>query len=150
MPAPQDLTIRQLQYVVAVAETGGFHRAAQRCHVSQPALSAQVQQIEGVLRVKLFERDRRHVLVTAAGEDLITRARRVLLEVDDLVAASTRASDPFAGMFRVGVIPTVAPYLLPDVTPALNRRYPRLRIVYREAKTDDVLRDLREGKLDAG
>src|SRR5258708_37506805 len=118
MPANlNDLSLRQLQYVVAVGDTLGFHKAAAQCHVSQPTLSAQVQQLESVLGVKLFERDRRRVLVTVAGRDLLARARRVLLEVDDLIAAAARAGEPFTGVLRVGVIPTIAPYLLPDVTP---------------------------------
>jgi LysR family hydrogen peroxide-inducible transcriptional activator len=150
MPTAQDLSLRQLQYVVAVADTLGFHKAAERCHVSQPTLSAQVQQIEAVLGVKLFERDRRRVRVTTAGEALIARARRVLVEVDDLLAEATRAGDPFVGTFRVGVIPTVAPYLLPQVTPAVAKRYPQLRLVFREEKTSEIVHDLGEGTLDAG
>src|SRR3984957_1483817 len=109
-----DLSIRQLQYVVAVADTLGFHKAAERCHVSQPTLSAQVQQVEEVLGVALFERDRRRVLVTAAGEEVVARARRALREVEDLLAAATRMSEPFSGTLRLGVIPTIAPYLLPE------------------------------------
>jgi LysR family hydrogen peroxide-inducible transcriptional activator len=103
-----------------------------------------------VLGVKLFERDRRRVLITSAGEDLVARARRVLLELDDLVAASTRIGDPLTGVLRIGVIPTIAPYLLPDVTPAIRARFPRLRLSFREAKTEEVLDALHDGRLDAG
>jgi LysR family hydrogen peroxide-inducible transcriptional activator len=142
--------LRQLQYVVAVADTLGFRRAAERCAVSQPTLSAQIQQLEGVLGVTLFERDRRRVLVTAAGEEVVARARRVLVETEDLLAAATRARDPFAGTFRVGVIPTVAPYFLPEITQVLARAYPQLRLVFREEKTEDTVRDLWSGALDAG
>ncbi|MEI8254086.1 MAG: LysR substrate-binding domain-containing protein [Deltaproteobacteria bacterium] len=149
MTAPQDLSIRQLQYVVAVADTLGFHRAAERCHVSQPTLSAQVAQIESVLGVTLFERDRRRVLVTPRGEELVARARRVLLEVGDLIASAGRARDPFAGPLRIGVIPTVAPYLLPEVTPALTARYPKLRVVLREGRTADIMEQVHAGLLDA-
>src|SRR5882757_10083728 len=119
MTSPGDLSLRQLQYVVAVADTLGFHKAAARCHVSQPTLSAQLQQIESVLGVKIFERDRRRVVVTGVGAEIVARARRVLVEVDDLVAAATRAHEPFTGTLRVGIIPTIAPYLLPDVMPAI-------------------------------
>ena len=150
MATVNDLSLRQLQYVVAVADTLGFHKAAARCHVSQPTLSAQVQQLESVLGVVLFERDRRRVLVTAAGEELVRRARRVLLEAEDLVAAATRAGDPLAGTLRVGVIPTIAPYLLPEVLPAVAERYPRLRLQFREEKTSAVAQELAEGHLDAG
>lgn len=148
MAAPQDLSLRQLQYVVAVADTLGFHRAAERCHVSQPTLSAQVKELEEVLGVRIFERDRRRVLVTPAGEAVVARARAVLREVDDLLATVAAYDDPFTGTLRVGVIPTVAPYLLPDVTPALAARWPRLRLAFREEKTEDVLHHLREGSLD--
>ena len=150
MTSPADLSIRQLQYVVAVAHTLGFHKAAARCHVSQPTLSAQLQQLESVLGVKLFERDRRRVVVTGVGVEIVARARRVLVEVDDLVAAATRAREPFTGTLRVGVIPTIAPYLLPEVMPAIQARYPKLSLVYREEKTSDVVGELGEGTLDAG
>ena len=150
MPRVNDLSLRQLEYVVAIADTLGFHRAAERCHVSQPTLSAQVQQLEGVLGVRLFERDRRGVLVTAAGREIVARARRVLVEVGDLISAASRASDPLAGTFRLGVIPTVAPYLLPEVMPGLHAQYPGLRLVFREERTPDLVRDLHEGALDLG
>jgi LysR family hydrogen peroxide-inducible transcriptional activator len=150
MANPGDLSLRQLEYIVAIADTLGFHRAAERCHVSQPTLSAQVQQLEGVLGVRLFERDRRGVLVTRAGEELVARARRVLLEVGDLIATATRARDPLKGAYRVGVLPTIAPYLLPEVMPALHARYPDLTLSFREEKTEEVRRELEEGKLDAG
>jgi LysR family hydrogen peroxide-inducible transcriptional activator len=148
MAAIQDLSLRQLEYVVAVADTLGFHRAAERCHVSQPTLSAQVQQLEGVLGVRIFERGRRGVLLTRSGEEIVARARRVLEGAADVLSAASRARDPLKGTFRVGVIPTVAPYLLPEVTPALHARYPDLRLVFREEKTDLVTRELQEGKLD--
>jgi LysR family hydrogen peroxide-inducible transcriptional activator len=146
----QDLSPRQLQYVVAVAETLGFHKAAERCHVSQPTLSAQVKQVEEVLGVQLFERDRRRVLVTAAGAVVVAHARRVLLEIDDMIAAAKELTEPRCGTFRVGVIPTIAPYLLPDVAAAIRREFPKLQLVFREEKTDAVVTDLREGRLDAG
>lgn len=146
----QDLSPRQLQYVIAVAETLGFHKAAERCHVSQPTLSAQVKQVEDVLGVQLFERDRRRVLVTAAGAVVVAHARRVLLEIEDMIAAAKMLTDPRSGTFRIGVIPTIAPYLLPDVVPAVRMRFPKLQLVFREEKTDAVVADLREGRLDAG
>jgi len=139
----QDLSIRQLQYVVAIADTLGFHRAAERCGVSQPTLSSQVQKLEEVLGVRVFERDKRRVLVTAAGEPLIEHARKVLLELDDLLRTAAEA-------IRIGVIPTVAPYLLPFITPAVATRWPRLRLALVEEKTDELLAALRGGELDAG
>jgi len=145
-----DLSPRQLEYIVAVAETLGFHKAAERCHVSQPTLSAQVKQLEDVLGVQIFERDRRRVLLTAAGTAVVAHARRVLLEIDDMIAAAKQLTEPRSGTFRIGVIPTIAPYLLPDVVPAVRKRFPKLQLVFREEKTDAVVADLREGRLDAG
>jgi len=142
--------LRQLQYVVAVAETLGFRRAAERCAVSQPTLSTQIQHLEAVLGVKLFERGHGGVIVTVVGEEIVARARRVLLETEDLIAVATRARDAFTGTFRVGVIPTIAPYFLPEVSQVLAKAYPRLRLVFREEKTEDTVRDLWAGTLDAG
>src|SRR6185436_2307745 len=112
---PHAASLRQLQYAVAVADARSFRRAAEQCGVSQPSLSAQ---LEGALGVRLFERDRRRVLLTAAGADLIERARRVLVDADDLVDAARRLGDPMAGTLAIGVIPTVSPYLLPTAAPA--------------------------------
>ncbi len=141
-------TLRQLQYVVAVAEELSFHRAATRCHVSQPTLSAQLAQVEGALGVSLFERSQRRVLVTAAGRDVVERARRLILQADEIVHASQRTSDPFSGTIRLGIIPTISPYLLPSATPALRKKMPRLRIAWVEEKTDVLVRKLRDGELE--
>src|SRR6266849_6934852 len=140
------LSLRQLQYAVAVADTLSFRAAAERCHVAQPSLSAQ---LEDALGVRLFERDRRRVLPTTAGRDLVERARRVLREADDLVEAALRAGDPLAGRLSLGVIPTISPYLLPAAAPALRKAYPHLSVVWREEKTADLVRAVREGTLDA-
>ena len=143
------LTLRQLEYAVAVADERHFRRAAERCHVSQPALSAQVAALEGALGVRLFERDRRGVRLTAAGEEVVGRARRVLLESGDLVTAATAHRDPLAGRLRIGVIPTIAPYLLPQVAPGLRVAFPRATFVWSEDKTEVLLEQLRRGELDA-
>jgi len=147
--APHPFTLRQLQYAVTVADTRHFRKAAEACAVSQPSLSAQLAELESALGVRLFERDRRRVLVTAAGEELLVRARRLLLEADDLVDAAKRAGDPFAGTLRVGVIPTISPYLLPAVVPALGKRFPRLTLHWTEDKTEVLIAALGEGRLDA-
>ena len=144
-----NFTLRQLQYVIAVAEMMSFRRAAERCNVSQPSLSAQVAEMEAALSVSLFERDRRGVLITAAGRELIARARRVLVEADDLAEAANRFIDPLAGTLRIGVIPTVGPYLLPHVVPALRNTYPRLTLIWIEDKTDALIRALKRGDLAA-
>jgi LysR family transcriptional regulator, hydrogen peroxide-inducible genes activator len=147
--APHPFTLRQLQYAVAVADTLSFHRAAASCGVSQPSLSAQLAQLEDALGVKLFERDRRRVLPTAAGAQLIDRARRLLVETDDLVEEARRVGDPLAGTLRIGVIPTISPYLLPHLTPVLRKRYPTLTTRWIEDKTDVLVARLGAGELDA-
>src|SRR5574341_2670464 len=142
-------TLRQLQYAVAVADTLSFRKAAEQCHVSQPSLSAQLAQLEAALGVRLFERDRKRVLPTGAGRELVRRARQMLIEADDLVMAAKQLGDPLVGTLRVGVIPTISPYLLPRITPALRKRYPNLTINWVEDKTDVLVRNLDSGRLDA-
>jgi LysR family hydrogen peroxide-inducible transcriptional activator len=142
-------TLRQLQYAVAVADTAHFGRAAARCRVSQPSLSAQLAQLESVLGVRLFERDRRRVMLTPAGERLVARARRTLTEADDLASAARQLQDPLAGTLRIGVIPTVAPYLLPRIAPGIRRRHPELTVRWTEERTAALLRELEHGRLDA-
>lgn len=142
-------TLRQLQYAAAVAETGGFRRAAELCHVSQPSLSAQLAQLEQALGVRLFERNRRRVFLTPAGETLLDRARRALTEADDLLTAARMIRDPLTGTLRIGVIPTVSPYLLPDVVAALRDKHPRLTVLWTEERTATLLRELAAGRLDA-
>ncbi len=146
---PQPFTLRQLQYVVAVAEELSFRRAAARCLVSQPSLSAQLAQVEAALGVTLFERKYRKVLPTHAGREIVERARRLLVDADDLAEAGRRAGDPLTGTIRFGVIPTIAPYLLPTVAPALRAEFPQLFVAWREDKTRVLVEALRVGSLDA-
>ncbi len=147
--APYPVTLRQLQYCLAVAGARSFRRAAEACRVSQPSLSAQVAEVERALGVRLFERDRRRVLVTAAGEALLERAQRVLVEADDLLEAARRRADPLSGTLRVGVIPTVGPYLLPRAAPALRKALPELLVLWEEDKTAALVRRVSAGELDA-
>lgn len=142
------LTLRQLQYAVAVADALSFRRAAELCGVSQPALSAQLIELEQALGVQLFERDRRRVLVTRSGKELIERARRLLLEADDLLEAARRLGDPLTGTLRVGIIPTIAPYLLPEIVPTLRKRYERLTLIWVEDKTESLVKSMDTGALD--
>src|SRR3989442_9015028 len=128
-------SLRQLQYAVAVADTGGFRKAAQLCHVSQPSLSAQLAQLEDALGVRIFERDRRRVLVTPAGSEMLARARRGLLGTGGLVTASARRRDPFCGGARIGGIPPLSPSLLPQITPPIPFTYPPLELHKSEGKT---------------
>jgi LysR family hydrogen peroxide-inducible transcriptional activator len=143
------VSLRQLQYLVAVADLGGFRKAAEACHVAQPSLSAQVAQAEQALGVQIFERNRRGVRVSTSGATLIDQARRVLMAARDLRELSRQLTDPFRGTLRVGVIPTVCPYLLPEVTPPLTREFPALTIVWSEERTSRLVRQVQEGTLDA-
>jgi LysR family hydrogen peroxide-inducible transcriptional activator len=147
--APHPFTLRQLQYVLAVADLLSFRRAAEACHVSQPALSAQIAALEEQLGVVLFERDRRRVLLTPAGELLIERIRRLVVDGHALTEAARRAGDPLTSTLRIGVIPTVAPYLLPRLTPLLRARFPRLAVLWVEDKTPVLASRLAAGQLDA-
>jgi LysR family transcriptional regulator, hydrogen peroxide-inducible genes activator len=148
--APHSFSLRQLQYAQALAQELSFRKAAERCRVSQPALSSQLAELESALGLKLFERDRKRVLVTAAGQELLSRAARVLLEADGLLEAARRSADPLCGSLRLGVIPTVSPYLLPALTPKLRQKLPRLSITWREEKTETVVALLERGELDGG
>jgi len=147
--APHPFSLRQLQYAVAVADSLSFRKAAEQCHVSQPSLSAQLAQLERALGVRLFERDRRRVTMTPPGRQLIARARELLQRTDELVEAARQAGDPLSGSLRIGVIPTVSPYLLPSASVALRKAYPRLAVIWIEDKTSVLLGNLESGDLDA-
>ncbi len=147
-PAPHPFTLRQAQYAVAVADLRSFRRAAELCRVSQPALSSQLAGLEEGLGARLFERDRRHVLPTPAGAQLVDRLRRLLVEADDLVDAAGPLADPSAGTLRVGILPTIAPYLLPDAVTRLRRSFPRLSLRWVEDRTAALVSALRVGDLE--
>jgi LysR family hydrogen peroxide-inducible transcriptional activator len=144
----QTPTLRQLEYLVAIADLGSFHRAARACGVSQPGLSAQVHQLETLLELRLLERDRRRVLLTPAGVELVRRARAVLAEAQGLVEVARAFQRPLCGTLRLGVIPTVAPYLLPRALPRVRKRHPELRLQLREAQTGELVAALERGELD--
>ena len=146
---PHLFTLRQLQYAVAVAESLSFRKAAERCHVSQPPLSAQIAQMEETLGVQLFERDRRRVLITERGLEIIERARRVLQQIDDIAEAGRCAADPLSGSLKIGVIPTISPYFVPRLSAELRKDFPQLTVFWREDKTQPVMRQLDDGTLDA-
>lgn len=147
--AAHAFSLRQLQYFVAVANTLSFRKAADMCHVSQPSLSAQLASLEDALGVRLFERDTKRVMLTRSGEALLRRATKILVDVEDLASAAQTHGDPFVGALRLGVIPTVAPYLLPAISPALRKKYGKLTIMWIEEKTDVLLRMLDAGEIDA-
>jgi LysR family hydrogen peroxide-inducible transcriptional activator len=145
LPLP---TLRQLEYVVAVADEKNFGAAAGSCHVSQPGLSAQVREVEELLGVRLFERDRRGVLVTPVGEEVIARARQLLSSARELVETARSRTRPLSGSLRLGVIPTIAPYWLPGALPSVRRSYPDLRLLLREEKTGVLVELVERGKID--
>lgn len=142
-------SIRQLESLVAVADHRSFRKAATSLGISQPALSAQVQAVEEVLGIQVFERDRRSVLVTPAGEEVVGRARLALEAVDAVNEAARRRAEPLVGPLRLGVIPTVAPYWLPALLPPVRKRFPKLELILREEQTARLLGQLAVGQIDA-
>ena len=143
------MNLRDLQYLVALAENKHFGRAAAASFVSQPTLSTQIRKLEEELGVALVERAPRKVLLTEVGHEIALRAREVLAEIEQIRAAAQRTRDPESGTVRLGIFPTLGPYLLPHVVPAIRRRFPRLELLLTEEKTEVLLRMLREGRLDA-
>ncbi len=143
-----DPTLRQFEYAVAVADHRHFRHAAEACHVTQPALSTQIAQLEQTLGVRLFERSRAGVMLTAEGEELVARARRVLEEVRELRRAAEALGRPGAGPLRLGTIPTMAPYYLPHLLPALRAQRPGYELRLVEDQTRRLLTGLRAGVID--
>ncbi len=141
-------SLRQLRYLVAVSERLNFHHAAADCHVTQSTLSAGIKELERLLEVELVERDTRTVRMTAAGAQVVARARALLAQAQDLVEVARGAGQPLAGALRLGVIPTIAPFLLPVILPPLRAQYPRLQLYLREDLTERLLERLRAGDLD--
>ncbi len=142
------MNLRDLEYLVAVADHRHFGRAAEACYVSQPTLSTQLKKLETELGVELVERNRGAILLTSAGDRIVERARAVLREADHIRAIARQANDPEAGTLRMGLFPTLAPYLLPHVVPQLHARFPRLELLLVEEKTEAMLHQLRAGDLD--
>ena len=143
------MNLRDLRYLIALADLRHFGRAAEACHVSQPTLSTQVRKLEEELGVALVERAPRQVMLTPAGRDIVERARRVLADVEQMRETARRSADPEAGTVRLGIFPTLGPYLLPHVVPGLRARFPRLELLLVEEKTELLLGMLRDGRLDA-
>lgn len=141
-------TLRQLQYLVAVADSGNFGEAARRVNVSQPTLSAQIADMEAELSAVLVERGRHGAILTRKGEEAVKRARLILRDMGDLKAAVQSVSDHLAGRLRLGVLPTIGPYLLPPAARRLHQAYPRLRFNVREERATDLEAHLLEGQFD--
>jgi len=142
-------TLRQLQYLRLLAEHGSFSRAAEAAHVTQPTLSAGIQELERALDAPLVDRARSGVILTAVGEETVRRGSDILTRAEDLVQAARAAGQPLTGRFRLGVIPTIAPFLLPRALPLLRERFPKLKLFLREDLTHRLIEGLKAGSLDA-
>ncbi len=143
------MNIRDLEYVVAVAEEKHFGRAAIKCHISQPALSGQILKLEDYLGVTLFERSNRAVQITEIGEQIVEQARKLIGISDDIVASAHAARDPFSGQFRLGLISTIGPYLSPLILPVIKKELPEMSVTLIEGFTTDLESRLLNGELDA-
>jgi LysR family hydrogen peroxide-inducible transcriptional activator len=144
------MNLRDLRYLVALADERHFGRAAERCFVSQPTLSAQIRKLEEYLGVTLVERQPKRVALTETGQKVVERARRALQEADAIVDLGKTDRDPLAGALKLALIPTVGPYLLPHVVGPLRRALPRLKLMLYEYQTGPLLEKLRDGELDLG
>lgn len=145
-----DLKLKDLRYLVTVADTGHFGQAAARCFVSQPTLSAQLKKLEDYLGVQLIERQTRGATLTQAGAQIVARARLILSASDEVVTIAQTYRDPLSGRLRVAMIPTVGPYVLPQVAPAVRKQMPRLDLLLFEYQTAVILEKLEKGELDVG
>ena len=143
------LSLRDLEYVVAVADHGGFKRAAEHCRVAQPSLSAQVRKLESWIGLAIFERTTRRVLITPEGQAFIEQARRVLNEARLLFTIAQRSDKPFGGSLRLAAIATLGPYLFPRILAPLRKEYPKLGLVLSEGLTRDLVPQLIDGDIDA-
>ena len=143
------MNLRDLRYLIALADHRHFGRAAEASHVSQPTLSTQIRKLEDELGVALVERAPRKVMLTEAGTAIAQRARNVIAEVEQMREIARRAHDPESGTLRLGLFPTLGPYLLPHVVGPLRARYPKLELLLVEEKTADLIARLREGRIDA-
>src|SRR5215472_5174370 len=142
-------TLRQLQYLRLLAEHGSFSRAAEAAHVTQPTLSAGIQELERALDTPVVDRARSGVILTAVGEEVVRRGNDILARTEDMVQAARAAGQPLTGRFRLGVIPTIAPFLLPRALPLLRERFPKLKLFLREDLTHRLIEGLKSGALDA-
>lgn len=144
------MNLRDLRYLVALADTRHFGQAAERCHVSQPTLSAQIKKLENYLGVELIERQPRRTALTEMGEKVVARARRLLQEADEIQTLTRKEGDPLSGKLKVALIPTIGPYLLPLVARKLRKQLPKLNLMLYEYRTAALLERLHNGEIDLG
>ncbi len=143
------MNLRDLSYLVAVADLRSFVQAAEQCCISQPTLSTQIKKMEESLGVKVFERSNKKVLTTELGEQIIASARRVLLEIVHLEELARNAQNPFSGNLRLGAIPTLSTYIFPGLVPFIKKALPELQLILIEEKTDELVSQLKQGQIDA-
>ena len=143
------MNLRDLKYIIAVADTRHFGKAAARCFVSQPTLSGQIKKLEDELGVAIFERTNRSVTVTAVGEEILRHARQMMEQADAIHNVSAARRDPLSGPLRIGVIPTISPYLMPLILVPLKQQHPQLRLVLSEETTERLLQRLHNHEIDA-
>jgi LysR family hydrogen peroxide-inducible transcriptional activator len=144
------VNLKDLKYLVALADTGHFGRAAEKTFVSQPTLSAQLKKLEDFLGVKLVERQPKNVQLTEVGRQVVVRARRMLDEGDEIIALARNNTDPLAGKLKLALIPTIGPYLLPRIMQKLRKALPHLSLMLYEHQTEPLLKRLRDGEIDLG
>jgi LysR family hydrogen peroxide-inducible transcriptional activator len=143
------MNLRDLKYIIAVAETRHFGKAAQQCFVSQPTLSGQIKKLEDELGVAIFERSNRSVEITPVGEAILSHARQILEQADVITQLARAQQDPLAGGLRIGAIPTLSPYLMPLILAPLKKRHPQMKLVLSEELTDTLLQRLHNHEIDA-
>jgi len=143
------MNLRDLQYLVAVADVRNFSQAADKCFVSQPTLSNQIRKLEETLGITLFERNNKRVIPTETGEQIVSLARKVLQQVDTMHDVAKSSKDPLAGKFRLGAFPTLSTYIFPSLVPKITAALPQLKLVLIEEKTQQLLDRLKRGELDA-
>ena len=141
-------TIKQLKYLVAVADYGHFGRAAKACHVSQSTLSAGILELEDILGVPLVERNNRMVILTLLGQEVVQRGQAIMLDVDDVMSLCDAAAEPFTGKLRLGVIPAIAPFVLPGLLNQMRRKHPEFKLLIREDLSGNLVDLLHHGELD--
>lgn len=142
------MNLRDLQYIIAVAETHHFGHAAERCFVSQPTLSGQIKKLEEELGVAIFERTNRSVDITPVGEAILIHARQIMEQADAIEQLARASQDPLAGSLRIGAIPTLSPYLMPLILLPLKKQHPQMKLVLSEEMTDTLLERLRKHEID--
>ena len=144
------MTFTQLEYIIALNIYKQFSLAAEKCYVTQPTLSMQVQKLEEELGVKIFDRNKQPIIVTPAGQEIINHAKKILAERDELLQQVSGKSGSIKGDLRLGIIPTLAPYLLPLFIPAFTKKYPQIKVIVNETPTETLIKDLKNGVLDVG